>query len=199
MDYAPLMPAFVRYPNEAAIIGRMLAGYGELEFLLCMCMRVPLGNLSKAARLLFRNRGEEQRISTADAILRPFYEEHKLDEVWITARRAIGFCKEFRNQYSHCHWRDEDDLGLFFTNLEKGAKTPTGDIALEFFHIDVSLLERQEAYFRYAGNHLIYLEAEQKRLAGKLRRHAFAIPPETQKPPKHNPPDKHPIQPITIT
>ena len=47
--------------------------YGELEFLLCMCMQVPLGNLSKATRLLFRNRGEEQRISIADAILRPFF------------------------------------------------------------------------------------------------------------------------------
>jgi hypothetical protein len=198
MDYAPLMPAFLRYPNEAAIIGRMLAGYGELEFLLCMCMRIPLGDLSRASRVLFRNRGEEQRLLIADAILRPFYEEHELDQIWIRARRAIGACKEFRNQYSHCHWRDEDELGLFFTNLEKGAKTHTGQIALEFFHVDVPLLERQEAYFRYAGNHLIYLEAEHRRLTGALRRNGFTVPPETERPPKYNPPDDHPIRHISL-
>jgi hypothetical protein len=198
MDYAPIMPAFIRYPNEATIIGRMLAGYGELEFLLCMCMREPLGSLSRATRLLFRNRGEEQRISTADAILRPLYEEYKLDHVWIVARRALGACKEFRNQYSHCHWLDEAGLGLFFTYLEKGAKTPTGDIALEFFHVDVPLLEQQEAYFRYAADHLIYLQAEHLRVAGKLRSHAFAIPPEIQKPPRHNPREKHPLRPIDL-
>ncbi|MGM4920081.1 hypothetical protein [Tardiphaga sp. 813_E8_N1_3] len=198
MDYAPLMPAFLRHPKEAAIIGRMLAGYGELEFLLCMCLRAPLGDLRKAARLLFRNRGEEQRIAIADAILRPFYADCNLDQIWVTARREIGVCKDFRNQYSHCHWLDEDDLGLFFTNLEKGAKTLGGDISLEFFHVDVPLLEEQEAHFRHAGNHLIYLEAEQRRLAGKLRGHAFVIPPAKRRPPRSNPPEQHPIRKITL-
>jgi hypothetical protein len=152
----------------------------------------------RPALVLFRNRGEEQRLSIADAILRPFYEEHKLDHVWIRARRAIGACKDFRNQYSHCHWRDGEELGLFFTNLEKGAKTLTGQIAVEFFHVDVPLLQRQEAYFRYAGNHLIYLEAEQRRLTGALRRNGFTVPPETERPPRHNPPDDHPIREISL-
>jgi len=193
------MPAFLRHPEEAAIIGRMLAGYGELEFLLCMCMRHALGgNLSKASRLLFRSRGEEQRLSIADAILRPFYEEHGLEQIWVGARRAIGSCKELRNQYSHCHWFDDDELGLFFTNLEKGAKTPSGEIIIEFLHIDVPLLQRQEAYFRYAGNHLIYLENEQRRLAGNLRKNPFQVPPATDKPPRHNPPELHPIRRITL-
>lgn len=37
-----ILPAFDRYPAEAAIIGRMLAGYGELEFGVCVCMKEAL-------------------------------------------------------------------------------------------------------------------------------------------------------------
>src|ERR1700738_2356229 len=63
-----IMPAFHVYHQEAAIIGRLLAGYGELEFLLCRCVAATLGgDLSKATRILFRSRGEEHRISAADA------------------------------------------------------------------------------------------------------------------------------------
>src|SRR5438552_6004240 len=129
MTYASLMPAFTQHPKEAAIIGRMLAGYGELEFLLALCMQDPMGSLSQAT---FRNRGEQQRILIADAILHPLYERCDLHDVWLKARSAINTCRTFRNQYSHCHWRDEKDLGLFFTSLEKGAKTAPGMIALEF-------------------------------------------------------------------
>jgi hypothetical protein len=193
MTYASLMPAFIEHPKEAAIIGRMLAGYGELEFLLAFCMQDPMGSLSKATRLLFRNRGEQQRILIADAILHPLYEECGLQDVWLKARGAINTCRTFRNQYSHCHWRDEKDLGLFFTNLEKGAKTAPGMIALEFFHVDVPLLAKQEAFFRYAGNHLMYLEVEQRVRAGKLRTNPFAVPERLEVPARYNPPDQHPI------
>src|SRR5262245_59269516 len=34
----PLMPAFRRRKTSAAIVGRLLAGYGELEFLLAFCV-----------------------------------------------------------------------------------------------------------------------------------------------------------------
>jgi hypothetical protein len=33
-----VMPAFQRFPNEAAIIGRLLAGYAELEIDLLNCV-----------------------------------------------------------------------------------------------------------------------------------------------------------------
>jgi hypothetical protein len=37
-----ILPAFVQFPKEAAIIGRLLAGYGELEFDLCNCLRAAV-------------------------------------------------------------------------------------------------------------------------------------------------------------
>src|SRR5215469_111192 len=38
----PLMPAFHRRKKDSAVIGRLIAGYGELEFLLAMCTGVAL-------------------------------------------------------------------------------------------------------------------------------------------------------------
>src|SRR4051794_40890761 len=38
-----VMPAFIDCPDEAASISRILAGYGELEFLLCRALGKPLG------------------------------------------------------------------------------------------------------------------------------------------------------------
>lgn len=197
MNYSPIMPAFIQFPAEAAIIGRMLAGYGELEYLLCHCMRDALdGDLNKATRILFRNRGEEHRISMADAILRPYYEQVGLVTEWEFARRAVFWCKGTRNQYAHCHWLNGDERGLFFTNLEKGAKSVSGKVILQFFHIDTPLLEKQEAHFRYAGTSLIYMEAERRFRDGRLRRHIYAAPTGKEPPPRHNLPAQHPIRSV---
>jgi hypothetical protein len=188
-----IMPAFHAYKDEAAIIGRLLAGYGELEFLLCHCLGVVAGNLSTACRIVFRNRGEEGRISTADAILRPHYEQHNLIEAWDLVRRNLQECKAIRNQYSHCNWLN-DPNGLFFTNLEKGAKSLTGNITQQFCHLDVPVLSQQEDYFRSTGDGLCYLREEHRVRIGKIQNHPWPAPGETPPPPRHNPPGKHRIQ-----
>ena len=38
----PLMPAFHRRKKDSAVVGRLIAGHGELEFLLAMCTGVAL-------------------------------------------------------------------------------------------------------------------------------------------------------------
>ena len=155
-----IMPAFLRYPAEAAIIGRLLAGYGELEFLLHLLLSEAVGDQSTSGRLMFRSRSEEHRLSTADALIRPMLEQHSLIEPWDRVRRAVFWCKTTRNQYAHCHWLADDDHGLMFTHIEKAAKSLNGQLKLEFFHVDVPLLERIEAYFHYADVGLGYLRAE---------------------------------------
>jgi hypothetical protein len=50
------------------IISRILGGYGELEFLLAVCLGNVLGDTKKALRVFFRTRGETARIATADAL-----------------------------------------------------------------------------------------------------------------------------------
>jgi hypothetical protein len=49
----PLMPAFLRYPKEAAIIGRLVAGYGELEYVYANCLAIAIPKLNSAMRSYF--------------------------------------------------------------------------------------------------------------------------------------------------
>jgi hypothetical protein len=187
------MPAFHVYHKEAASIGRLLAGYGELEFLLARCLSEVAGDLSTASRILYRSRGEEHRISTADAILRPHYEKHNLVEVWERIRHGMSWCKGTRNQFSHCQWLN-DPGGLFFTNIEKGAKSVSGKITLKFYHVDTALLTEHERHFRWTGDGLGYLHDEYRRLTEKIHNHPWPVPAERQPPMRHNPPEKHSIQ-----
>jgi hypothetical protein len=67
----PINPAFYRYPAEAAIIGRLLAAFGELEFSVC-------NNAARATGLgeivwitLYRIRSTRSRLDAADALMRP--------------------------------------------------------------------------------------------------------------------------------
>ena len=56
-DYSPILPAFLRYPDEAAILGRLVAGYGELEYELGECLAVTTVDSDAARRDLFLVRG----------------------------------------------------------------------------------------------------------------------------------------------
>lgn len=95
-----------------------------------------------------------------------------------------------RNQFSHCHWADDAAAGLFFTDLGEAAKS-ADSLDFVWLHVDKALLEEHEAYFGYAMDALFYLENEFLLRAGKLRAHAFPMPPKRQQPPLKNPPDQH--------
>jgi hypothetical protein len=60
-----VMPAFVECPHEAGIISRILAGYGELEFLLCRALSKSLGTLEAGIKLLFASRNMGERAPQA--------------------------------------------------------------------------------------------------------------------------------------
>jgi hypothetical protein len=63
-----LVTSFVERPAEAAIIGRILAGYGEIEFFVYECLLAVLGYANIAARVMFRLRSESHRLEAADAL-----------------------------------------------------------------------------------------------------------------------------------
>lgn len=50
-----IMPGFDRFPKQGMIIGRLLTGYGELEFELCRCVESVTGDLDAAIRALFKD------------------------------------------------------------------------------------------------------------------------------------------------
>ena len=79
----PLMPAFHRRKKDSAVVGRLIAGYGELEFLLAMCTGVALAARRKpdpkhtrprhriryehiGIKRFFKIRGEQNRIDYAN-------------------------------------------------------------------------------------------------------------------------------------
>jgi hypothetical protein len=56
-----IIPCFSEHQaeTEGKIIGRLLAGYGELELSMCACLAAVTNNLDGAIKTLFRGRGEK--------------------------------------------------------------------------------------------------------------------------------------------
>ncbi len=157
-----ILPAFWRYSEEGKIVGRILAGYGELEFELAVCLGAVLGDQDQAFRVMFRTRGEEQRIQTADALMRGAYSSIGLRDEYVETIDDLGWCKRTRNRYAHCHWYDRQDVGLCYFDLEGWAKK---SVPLEFTNkrLNVPVLQEQEAYFRFVQSSLWHLQEEMKR------------------------------------
>jgi len=65
----PILNAFLNFPNEAAIIGRLLAGYSDLEVGMMHCAQVVRDDLDTVLKTMFRTRGETQRIDVAAVLL----------------------------------------------------------------------------------------------------------------------------------
>lgn len=89
---------------EIATIGRILAGYTEIEFQLLMCVVAVTEDVDSAVKALYRTRGESQRIEIADALCRQRIKALDMGGDYENAIGAMHHCKKIRNQYSHCHW-----------------------------------------------------------------------------------------------
>ena len=186
-----IIPPFVTYPNEGSLIGRLVAGYGELEFELANCVAAVVKDTNTAMRTVFRIRGEDARILTVDALIRPSYYSAGLTDQYNEMIGAYRWCKKTRNQFAHCHWAAHKTKGLYFTDLEKPMAPSVGPIILSWRHVDVPLLEKQEEYFRYTFDWLQYLSNEYGHRVLKEPIHSVAIPKIIAPPSRHNPPEKH--------
>ncbi len=82
-------PAFHRFPHEATIIGRLLASFGEIEYLIALCAAHAHDNAQHRvsdAEGLYRLRTTSSRIDAADVSMRPAFEDVGLAE-------AYGICR----------------------------------------------------------------------------------------------------------
>jgi hypothetical protein len=166
----PFLPAFAKFPDEAAIIGRLLAGYSKLEISLMNCVHVIRDDFDTVFKAMFRVRGETQRIDIADAFGRQFYRRHHLGTQFETAVAAVRYCLKIRNQHAHCVWYDDLSGKLAFTNLEETAEKHefTKDLmTLKIFYVDMPLVQEQEEYFFYADILLGWVNFEGRRRVGK--------------------------------
>jgi hypothetical protein len=189
------MPVFARHRDEAEIIGRLLVGYGELEFMLAICAGKALGDDSLALRTIFRLRSEASRIDTADSILHEPCTNAKLAGEYAETLGAIRWCNSVRNLYAHCHWNDFPGSSLYLTNLQVAAEK-SGTFIYVWTPVILDLLHQQEDYFDYTLNCLWHLDQELEAWKGTRRTSAFPMPKKLQQPLKQNlPPASSPPLP----
>jgi hypothetical protein len=185
------MPAFDNFPEEGKIIGRLLAGYGELELMLCGCVAEARGDFNSTFKAMFRPRGETYRIDIADALGRDLYEASNLGQHFSEAIGDTRFCRKVRNQYAHCYWADDFGRCLGLVELEETARQNA-----QVFHnellglardIDVPTLKAQEAFFVRTNECFSYLLHEYQVRAGTRTTNPFALPKKELRPPLYKP------------
>ena len=165
-----ILRAFQDFPAEAALVGRMLAGYADLEIDLMNCAKAVRVDLDLALKTMFRSRGNAQRIDIADALARQPYHALGIGADFEATISAVRYCLRIRNLYAHCTWWNDNSRQLAFANLEELAKEDAVVVDLHglmVHHVTVPHLQGQFAYFEYADNLLIWLIQEGNTRAGR--------------------------------
>jgi hypothetical protein len=171
------------FPEEEAILGRLVVGYGELEFEVLNCLAVVLGDVPTATRVLFRTRGEEQRLQVADALLREPFSSNNLGDTYCSAFADMMHCRKVKNQYAHTHWFSRAS-GLAFIDLEATAKKSGKSVT--YLPIDLELVKEQEDFFIYTGGCLAYLWRELKFRLDPVATHTWKLPKKIPQVRRHN-------------
>lgn len=169
MSPSSLAP-FNTFAAEGAAVGRMLAGYSNLEVGL---LQVAIRDFDTAFKAMFSVRGETRRIDAAERLGLPAYVPHSLDTDFLAAVAALRHCLLIRNQYAHWTFWDDHSGALAFANLEDLGRstTPVSDLgALGVFHINSALVQEQETLFVYVDRYLAWVNYEGRFLSGLINR-----------------------------
>jgi hypothetical protein len=186
-----IMPGFDRHPEEAALIGRILVAFGEIEVTLAVVVgNVGLQDLELGLRSIYKVRGTASRLELADALLRPKCIQEGLEQEYFTNKGAIKYCQTIRNQFAHCIWADDLNAGLFFTDLQNAAER-ADILRFNWRHVDVALLTQQLEYFDNTLAGIISLENAWLVRTKKKGGIGYPAPKTISKPPLHNPPSLH--------
>jgi hypothetical protein len=182
-----ILAPFKKFSNEGAAVGRLLAGYSNIEVGLLHCVQMACGgDLDTVLKKMFRIRGEMRRIDEAEKLGHLGYQRLGLAGDFQKAIRVVRYCLKIRNQYAHWVWWDDHSGKLAFANLEDLAKRrrPVRDLGkLRAFHVDATLLDAQEAYFVYADEYLAWINYEGRFRVGNLRSNPL-LKPQPVRPPK---------------
>ena len=180
---------FNTFKAEAELIGRLLAGYSELELSMAQCVNVAGNDPDTTFKALFRCRGELARIQIADALGRQKFGALGLGTQFEMTIGAMQHCRQIRNQFAHCTWWGDLNGNLGFTNLEEiaASNAPIEDLSgLTRFIIDVPLLLEQEAYFDNTEGWWSWLIHEtHKKVHGRPSPYTSA-PKHVKQPPLHS-------------
>ena len=180
-----------KFPAEAAAVGRLLAGYADVEISLMNCVQmVRGGDLDTVLRAMFGRRGETQRIDTANTLGKPAYDSLGLGSRFSTAISGMKFCLRIRNCYAHSFWHDDNTGYLAFVNLEGLAKAPsrvTDLLGLTIRYLDMSILTEQERYLDFVDHSISFLNYESRYLKGDSASNPVPAPAPHVEPPLYRP------------
>ena len=179
------MPASQTYRRDREIIGRLLIGYGEMEFDLCNCIAMGLNDLDMAFKTMFRVRGETSRIDIADAMGQKVYACLGLASSFHDAINAMRFCLRLRNRYAHSHFYDDNSGKLAMVSLEEIAKKRAviKDLrGLTTKYLTTGILHSQEAYFVYTRACIEFVNYEGRYLRKTLTTRLFEAPQRIETP-----------------
>jgi hypothetical protein len=182
-------PAFDRFPEEAALVGRILSAFGEVEATVCRNAAHATSMGNTVMKALYGIRMTSTRIDTADRLMRPYFEHHDLAEEHKTAMEMVGHCLKIRNQYAHCNWGDHHRAGLFFADLQTSADTD--DFSHHWKHVGPTILDEQFQYYGMTMELLEFLHHEMAVKLGHIQYHVWPRPTVPSPPPLHNPPGEH--------
>jgi hypothetical protein len=156
-----ILAPFQKFDAEGATVGRLLAGYSNIEVGLLHCVVAARGgNLDTVLKKLFRIRGETRRINEAEKLALDECQRLRLATDFQKAIRVVRYCLKVRNQYALWVWWDDYSGRLAFANLEELAarKRPVKDLGkLRPHHVDAALLAAQDAYFVYPDRLLAWV------------------------------------------
>jgi len=186
-----IMKPFEKFSKEGNTVGRLLAGYSNIEISLFHAVSVVTGDFDAALRRMFGTRGESKRITVAERLGLPEYQRLNLADDFKKALRVMRWCLKTRNQYAHWVWWDDYTGKLAFANVEdltksKGKVKDFGQ--LNAHHVDADLLKAQEAYFVHADDLLLWVNYEGRFKTGKLgnvQQNPVTKPKEVKRPELH--------------
>jgi len=169
-----------QFPAEAAAVGRLLAGYADLEISLMHCVQMARGgDLDTVLKAMFGKRGEAQRINTANTLGKPAYDSLGLGPRFSSAIGDMRFCLNIRNCYAHSLWHDANIGYLAFVNLEELAKATvivTNLLGLTIRYLDIDILTKQEEYLDFVDHSFSFLNYEGRFLKGDLSSNCVLAP-----------------------
>lgn len=191
-----ILPVFSRYPDEGRIVGQLVTGWGELEFGLAHCISQITNDADMTFKVMFRARGESNRIVLADALARSRLTPGQHLDFYDRTLSGLKVCLKIRNQYAHSNWLDDPSRGLLFVALEEivEANAPVDLGTLSQHPAPLALLEEQERFFEFIGQSLDWLNFEAQILGGRIKQNPFSRPKGMNAPDVKLPRSPHPLE-----
>lgn len=173
-------PAFVKYPEEAKLLGELVLGYGELDILFSIMAGNALKQKFPLLHAVNQVRSETARLDVADAMSKQRFKELGIASEYARCEKAMRYCLKVRNQWAHSQWGDMDPFGLAFTRTD-GEVFAMPVKRIEWNSIKVELLRKQEAFFEHTRLCLLIVDSNLTPIhAGKEPK--LRMPPEMHQP-----------------